>query len=236
MICPNCKSSIFDNSKFCPVCRNRFVKEQEAPIIQESAKSAATKYCPLCNKEYDSDKMYCNDCGSKLMYGNKTVNTAPQPYIPTPPNIPTPSHTPTQPNIPTPPSIPTQTTHHHIFKSEMISFYEGEPKLSLTKFSGYADVYDDSIEFEIKLGNSGAAMFGPIGMMIAANQVKENNLVTPINNIKGLKFTRYIGIMKMLTVELENGSSFSLTSYFGTSRPLEELADILHGITNIEIR
>jgi membrane protease subunit (stomatin/prohibitin family) len=79
--CPECRSSVPDDSKFCPQCGHQLVVFTQcsrcgknlAPNAKfcprcglETGTSPRTTACPACGAENLPGSMYCNECGEKM--------------------------------------------------------------------------------------------------------------------------------------------------------------------------
>ncbi len=58
LICPNCRSSIPEGTKFCPECG----KKLEA----NTSSKANHRICPFCGEVLEPDSIFCENCGRQL--------------------------------------------------------------------------------------------------------------------------------------------------------------------------
>lgn len=80
-VCPECKSPVAADAKFCPQCGHQLVVfgrcarcgKNLTPAARfcprcglEQGTAPQKKYCPHCGAENLADSVYCNDCGEKL--------------------------------------------------------------------------------------------------------------------------------------------------------------------------
>ncbi|MEJ5360220.1 MAG: SPFH domain-containing protein [Desulfobacterales bacterium] len=80
-VCPECKSPVAADAKFCPQCGHQLVVfdrcarcgKNLTPAARfcprcglEQAAAPQKRYCPHCGAENLADSVYCNDCGEKL--------------------------------------------------------------------------------------------------------------------------------------------------------------------------
>jgi len=70
VVCPNCKSQVPANSKFCPNCGFDFTKTT-SPAQPPSAPSAATgpadgAFCTVCGKPLKACSKFCGSCGAPV--------------------------------------------------------------------------------------------------------------------------------------------------------------------------
>ncbi len=80
-VCPECKSPVAADAKFCPQCGHQLVVFDRCARCGKNLTPAARfclrcgleqrtgpqkKFCPHCGAENLADSVYCNDCGEKL--------------------------------------------------------------------------------------------------------------------------------------------------------------------------
>lgn len=76
MICPNCKSNIPDDSKFCPECGAKVVKTNDCPKCGARNLPKDSKFCPDCGaiiKNIDSLRIEANSIVYKYPKGYKAL-------------------------------------------------------------------------------------------------------------------------------------------------------------------
>lgn len=205
MFCKYCAKQVGDGAKFCSYCGKALIK----PKIK-------IKKCRACGIEYSYDRMFCEQCGQALVEEEKEVQEEQekkreeQPKQPPAP----------QEQIPKvePDKINEQTENPKLLKTiKAMSLYTGEPKISFSKATGTLNIYNDRLEFVKKLGNSaGAAMFGIVGAVVAANKAKKDGDVNTYyyKDLQAVRRGTYGGMLPGIVITLNSGEIYS---FFGNA-------------------
>lgn len=195
MVCNKCGKDIANDAIFCSYC-GQAVKNGQMACGSETKLA-----CLNCNKEFDSQKSFCDVCGVKLV--EKTQNT-PHLII---------SDTDLRKSSAVLRNNNESVRHDKLYELTMVSKYNGEPTVGVASATGKLIIYSDTVEFEKSFGNSAAAAFGLVGVLVAQNKVNKDGKteVYPIRSIQSVTKGKYMGIMPTLVIHFTDGNTISFS-------------------------
>lgn len=170
------------------------------------------KICNHCHFEYDSNLGFCPECGA-VDFENENVQRDAA-AISAAENV--------QKAAPVKPIVSicrkaAPSTGKLLKTMGMMSMYEGEPTIGISKASGDFIIYDDRIEFKKKLGNALGSAFSLAGMIIAHKKaMKEGNLVYHYRDLSGVRMGKYMGSMPTIVLTMLNGTKVSFAGLLNT--------------------
>ncbi len=79
-VCPNCKSELEENAKFCQECGEKINgKSKEKKNTKPKKEKKSEKTCSHCGEELEKDEIFCSNCGKKIEDKSKEKkNTKPK--------------------------------------------------------------------------------------------------------------------------------------------------------------
>lgn len=167
------------------------------------------KVCPNCGKEAESDQIYCAECGSLLAAAPEE-----KPVVQQKTTAPVPQG--------------------KLMKSlKLVSMYNGTPTIGIAAATGSLYVYDDRIEFSMKMGNAMGSMFGLAGAVIAAKKAKKagSERIFMFSDLRDVQVGKYGGVYNTLVLRLKNGQVFSLVPGVPGSKEPAEIVQIFTTFT-----
>ena len=115
-----------------------------------------------------------------------------------------------------------------LMEAGMMSYYSGEPTVEIAKATGTLKIFDDRVEFHKKMGSSAGAMFGAVGMIIAANKMKqEGDLdIYRYRDVASVREGRYGGIYHTIVLVMKNGQVHSFAGTLNSGKIQEAVVQI----------
>ncbi len=198
MKCQYCGNEMSEGAKFCSLCGKKVIEAEPAP---------AKRFCPSCGQEGKPDMLFCEYCGARL---TDKARPAPAPG-PRPELKPRPS-----------------SSGRFLMEAGMMSYYSGEPTVGIAKATGTLKIFDDRVEFHKKMGSSAGAMFGAVGMIIAANKMKqEGDLdIYRYRDVASVREGRYGGIYHTIVLVMKNGQVHSFAGTLNSGKIQEAVVQI----------
>lgn len=198
MKCQYCGNEMSEGAKFCSLCGKKVIEAEPAP---------AKRFCPSCGQEGKPDMLFCEYCGARL---TDKARPAPAPG-PRPELKPRPS-----------------SSGRFLMEAGMMSHYSGEPTVGIAKATGTLKIFDDRVEFHKKMGSSAGAMFGAVGMIIAANKMKqEGDLdIYRYRDVASVREGRYGGIYHTIVLVMKNGQVHSFAGTLNSGKIQEAVVQI----------
>ena len=198
MKCQYCGNEMSEGAKFCSLCGKKVIEAEPAP---------ARRFCPSCGQEGKPDMLFCEYCGARL---TDKARPAPAPG-PRPELKPRPS-----------------SSGRFLMEAGMMSYYSGEPTVGIAKATGTLKIFDDRVEFHKKMGSSAGAMFGAVGMIIAANKMKqEGDLdIYRYRDVASVREGRYGGIYHTIVLVMKNGQVHSFAGTLNSGKIQEAVVQI----------
>lgn len=191
MYCKQCGKAMPDQAKFCGYCG--------APAFRDAV-------CPTCGTRIEEDQLFCVNCGTRIGRREEQIsnpvlvnNFAKQTVVRNggDNNAEISGY-----------EVRRNTASGALLKSvKLISLYEGEPTIGISKSTGSLNIYDDRIEFIKKLGNAAACMLGALGAAVAA--AKASNEIFEYSDLAGIKVGKYSGIYNTLVLTTKAGRTVS---------------------------
>lgn len=198
MKCQYCGNEMSEGAKFCSLCGKKVIEAEPAP---------AKRFCPSCGQEAEPGMLFCEYCGARL---TDKARPAPAPG-PRPELKPRPS-----------------SSGRFLMEAGMMSHYSGEPTVGIAKATGTLKIFDDRVEFHKKMGSSAGAMFGAVGMIIAANKMKqEGDLdIYRYRDVASVREGRYGGIYHTIVLVMKNGQVHSFAGTLNSGKIQEAVVQI----------
>ncbi len=198
MKCQYCGNEMSEGAKFCSLCGKKVIEAEPAP---------ARRFCPSCGQEAEPGMLFCEYCGARL---TDKARPAPAPG-PRPELKPRPS-----------------SSGRFLMEAGMMSHYSGEPTVGIAKATGTLKIFDDRVEFHKKMGSSAGAMFGAVGMIIAANKMKqEGDLdIYRYRDVASVREGRYGGIYHTIVLVMKNGQVHSFAGTLNSGKIQEAVVQI----------
>ena len=198
MKCQYCRNEMSEGAKFCSLCGKKVIEAEPAP---------ARRFCPSCGQEGKPDMLFCEYCGARL---TDKARQAPAPG-PRPELKPRPL-----------------SSGRFLMEAGMMSYYSGEPTVGIAKATGTLKIFDDRVEFHKKMGSSAGAMFGAVGMIIAANKMKqEGDLdIYRYRDVASVREGRYGGIYHTIVLVMKNGQVHSFAGTLNSGKIQEAVVQI----------
>ena len=198
MKCQYCGNEMSEGAKFCSLCGKKVIEAEPAP---------ARRFCPSCGQEGKPDMLFCEYCGARL---TDKARQAPAPG-PRPELKPRPL-----------------SSGRFLMEAGMMSYYSGEPTVGIAKATGTLKIFDDRVEFHKKMGSSAGAMFGAVGMIIAANKMKqEGDLdIYRYRDVASVREGRYGGIYHTIVLVMKNGQVHSFAGTLNSGKIQEAVVQI----------
>ena len=198
MKCQYCGNEMSEGAKFCSLCGKKVIEAEPAP---------ARRFCPSCGREGKPDMLFCEYCGARL---TDKARQAPAPG-PRPELKPRPL-----------------SSGRFLMEAGMMSYYSGEPTVGIAKATGTLKIFDDRVEFHKKMGSSAGAMFGAVGMIIAANKMKqEGDLdIYRYRDVASVREGRYGGIYHTIVLVMKNGQVHSFAGTLNSGKIQEAVVQI----------
>ena len=198
MKCQYCGNEMSEGAKFCAMCGRRVTEAEPVP---------ARRFCPSCGQEAEPGMLFCEYCGARL---TDKARPAPAPG-PRPELKPRPS-----------------SSGRFLMEAGMMSYYSGEPTVGIAKATGTLKIFDDRVEFHKKMGSSAGAMFGAVGMIIAANKMKqEGDLdIYRYRDVASVREGRYGGIYHTIVLVMKNGQVHSFAGTLNSGKIQEAVVQI----------
>ena len=198
MKCQYCGNEMSEGAKFCSLCGKKVIEAEPAP---------ARRFCPSCGQEGKPDMLFCEYCGARL---TDKARPAPAPG-PRPERKPRPL-----------------SSGRFLMEAGMMSYYSGEPTVGIAKATGTLKIFDDRVEFHKKMGSSAGAMFGAVGMIIAANKMKqEGDLdIYRYRDVASVREGRYGGIYHTIVLVMKNGQVHSFAGTLNSGKIQEAVVQI----------
>ena len=198
MKCQYCGNEMSEGAKFCSLCGKKVIEAEPAP---------ARRFCPSCGQEAEPGMLFCEYCGARL---TDKARPAPAPG-PRPELKPRPS-----------------SSGRFLMEAGMMSHYSGEPTVGIAKATGTLKIFDDRVEFHKKMGSSAGAMFGAVGMIIAANKMKqEGDLdIYRYRDVASVREGRYGGIYHTIVLVMKNGQVHSFAGSLNSGKIQEAVVQI----------
>ena len=198
MKCQYCGNEMSEGAKFCSLCGKKVIEAEPAP---------ARRFCPSCGQEAEPGMLFCEYCGARL---TDKARPAPAPG-PRPELKPRPL-----------------SSGRFLMEAGMMSYYSGEPTVGIAKATGTLKIFDDRVEFHKKMGSSAGAMFGAVGMIIAANKMKqEGDLdIYRYRDVASVREGRYGGIYHTIVLVMKNGQVHSFAGTLNSGKIQEAVVQI----------
>lgn len=198
MKCQYCGNEMSEGAKFCSLCGKKVIEAEPAP---------ARRFCPSCGQEGKPDMLFCEYCGARL---TDKARQAPAPG-PRPELKPRPL-----------------SSGRFLMEAGMMSYYSGEPTVGIAKATGTLKIFDDRVEFHKKMGSSAGAMFGAVGMIIAANKMKQKGDldIYRYRDVASVREGRYGGIYHTIVLVMKNGQVHSFAGTLNSGKIQEAVVQI----------
>lgn len=198
MKCQYCGNEMSEGAKFCSLCGKKVIEAEPAP---------AKRFCPSCGQEGKPDMLFCEYCGARL---TDKARQAPAPG-PRPELKPRPL-----------------SSGRFLMEAGMMSYYSGEPTVGIAKATGTLKIFDDRVEFHKKMGSSAGAMFGAVGMIIAANKMKQKGDldIYRYRDVASVREGRYGGIYHTIVLVMKNGQVHSFAGTLNSGKIQEAVVQI----------
>ena len=198
MKCQYCGNEMSEGAKFCSLCGKKVIEAEPAP---------ARRFCPSCGQEGKPDMLFCEYCGARL---TDKARQAPAPG-PRPELKPRPL-----------------SSGRFLMEAGMMSHYSGEPTVGIAKATGTLKIFDDRVEFHKKMGSSAGAMFGAVGMIIAANKMKQKGDldIYRYRDVASVREGRYGGIYHTIVLVMKNGQVHSFAGTLNSGKIQEAVVQI----------
>ena len=208
MKCQYCRNEMSEGAKFCSLCGKKVIEAEPAP---------ARRFCPSCGQKAGPGVLFCEYCGMRLP--ERTVSEP----RPNPASVPAPAPGPRPELKPRPLS-----SGRFLMEAGMMSYYSGEPTVGIAKATGTLKIFDDRVEFHKKMGSSAGAMFGAVGMIIAANKMKQKGDldIYRYRDVASVREGRYGGIYHTIVLVMKNGQVHSFAGTLNSGKIQEAVVQI----------
>jgi hypothetical protein len=223
MFCMKCGKVIPDAARFCPYCGSQVfaVPEQQAE-----------RTCPGCGHHVAAGLLFCDQCGTKMdqvqqsrpqswnTVQQQSWNTA-QPQ-PRPQTERMPQQTQEVPQVQKAAEAQygaDANVYMERPRPVTVSWYRGDAKVGVAKATGLLSIYEDRLEYDKKLGSSGAAMFGLVGLAVSSSRAKKDGpVIFYLSDVASVRSSRYMGAFPSMVLRMKNGEEHS---FVGTANKKE---------------
>lgn len=176
--------------------------------------------CTQCNREIPKQSRFCSYCGAKVEYIEEMTVSEKK-------------------NLKTCPGCKKTFDSSHVYcdqcgrfllekiiegkvlkRFKMISLHDGAPMVGVAKATGDLIIYEDRIRLEIKMGNSAGAVFGVIGMAMAASKAKKEapeGEIYWMKDIEAVQEGRYMGAMPSIVMQMRDNRIFKFTGFLNAA-------------------
>ena len=213
MFCMKCGKVIPDAARFCPYCGSQAAGGPE----QQAARN-----CPKCGHKVAAGLLFCDQCGNKMDQKPRLQSWNEAQPKPRPQTERMPQQTQEVPQA----RKAAETQSGSDVRVDMerprpvtVSWYRGDVKVGVAKATGLLSVYADRLEYDKKLGSSGAAMFGLVGLAVSSSRAKKDGpVIFYMSDIASARSGRYMGAFPSMVLRMKNGEEHS---FVGTANKKE---------------